>query len=164
MHGVEFLQANEERLQIRRRPHLRNALFPLAGIAVWLAVVAVLDPFTIPGLVALGVGFGTLGWWVPMIAFAVRRTDVLLVRSGPVLLLGSEPLEAARVETRVVSAWFRDAPRGYVVSLWVLLTEGGNRDVELGRFRTLLEASEAAGTVEQFLALAAMKSKRSNVS
>lgn len=161
--GVEFLQATEERLQIRRRPRLRHALIPLAAIAAWLVAVAVLDPFTIPGLVALGVGFGSFAWWLPAIAFAVRAADVTLTRSGPLLLLGGEPVEAARVETRVRTGVFRATPRGYTVSLWVLLTEGGNRDVELGRFRTLLDASAAAGTVEQFLALSARTSKPSNV-
>lgn len=163
MHGVEFLQASEERLQIRRQPRLRNALVPLTAIGGWLGLVAWLDPFTVGGLVALGVGFGTLRWWVPMMARAVRAGDVLLVRSGPVLLLGAEPLEAARVETRVLGGWFGTRTRGYSVSLWVLLSEGGSRDVELGRFRTLLDASAAAGTVEQFLALASVRPRRSNV-
>ncbi len=161
--GVEFLQATEDRLHIRRRPRLRNALFPAGAIVVWLAVVAVLDPFTIPGLIALGVGFGACAWWLPAVAFAVRVADVTLARSGPLMLLGTDPLEAARVETRVHSAWLREKPRGYSVSLWVLLSDGGSRDVELGRFRTLLDASQVAGTVEQFLALAPLKSRPSNV-
>lgn len=154
---------NEERLQICRRPRYRNALIPGAAIVAWLVVVAVLDPFTIPGLVALGIGFGSAAWWLPAITFAIRVEDVTLTRAGPVMLLGTEPLEAARVETRVHFAWLREKPRGYSVSLWVLLTEGGSRDVELGRFRTLLEASQLAGTVEQFLALAPIASKPSNV-
>lgn len=163
MSGVEFLQTSDELLKIRRRRTPRSAITPLVMLLVWLALVALLNPLAFYGMVVLGLGAGTLPFLLPKVRRALRVAEVTLSRSGPLLLLDLEPLEAARVETRVLTTWATKTPRGYTVSLWVLFTEGGSRDIELGRFPSLLAASEAAGTVEAFLALAAIKSRPSTV-
>lgn len=151
-------------MTLRRARRLHTAILPELYVLAWLTTVLLLGASTLAGLLALGLGAGALPWAVRRMLRAFRRLEVRLERSGPQLSLDGEPLEAARVETRVHLSWLRTMPAGYTVSLWALLVEGQSRDVELGMFRTLLEASEAAGAIDAFLARAATKSRPSRVS
>ena len=121
--------------------------------------MAVIGPTSLYGMIAIGVGAGFLPWLLPRLSAALRTFEVTLSHRQGAVLVDQEPLEAARVETRVVVTFFTQDPKGYSLSLWVLFTEGGSRDVELGRFRTLLEVSQASWTIEAFLATASIRSK-----
>lgn len=122
-----------------------------------------MGPVTLYGMILLGVGAGFLPWLLPRLSAALRTFQVTLSHHQGAVLVDEEPLEAARVETRVVCTFFTQDPKGYSLSLWVLFTEGGSRDVELGHFRTLLEVSQASWTIEAFLALASIKKPASTV-
>lgn len=156
MRGVELQQVSDETLKICRRRAPVAAIVPLLAMATWIAAIFAVGPFY--GMILLGVGLGTLPWVLPLINRAIRPFEVTLTRSAQSVSLDQQPLEAARVETRVLSTWITRSPCGYSLSLWVLYVEGGNADVGLGRFRSLLEASQAAGTIEAFLANASITS------
>jgi hypothetical protein len=66
------------------------------------------------------------------------------------LLLDGEPIDMARVELRLAHHRLSARPPRYRLSLW-LVTSAGPRDVALGSFPTLLEASSAAGQMEEFV-------------
>ena len=159
MRGVEFQQGSDEVLTIRRRRSPRGAVAPLGALVGWIALVFVVGPLSIYGMIILGVGAGCLPWLLPRLSAALRTFEVRLSHEQGTVRVDEEPLEAARVETRVVCTFFTRDPKGYSLSLWVLFTEGGSRDVELGRFKTLLEVSQDSWTIETFLAMASIKSK-----
>jgi hypothetical protein len=157
--GVEFQQASDETLTVRRRRSPRAAIGPCAALAVWIAVLVLIGPTSLYGMIILGVGAGFLPWVLPKLSAAFRTFEITLSNEQGTVMVDHEALEAARVETRVVTTFFTQDPKGYSLSLWVLFAQGGSRDVELGRFRTLLEVSQASWTIEAFLAMASIKSK-----
>ena len=159
MHGIEFQQGSDELLTIRRLRNPKAALVPGGAIAGWIALVVVIGPTSVYGMICIGVGAGVLPWLFPRIIAAVRTFEVTLSHAQGAVRVDLEPVEAARVETRVVTTFFTRNPKGYSLSLWVLFTEGSSRDIELGRFRTLLDVAQASWTIEAFLARAAIKSK-----
>lgn len=159
MRGVEFQQATEEMLTIRRRRSWRAAIVPLLALTGWVCVLAMIGPASLYGMIVLAVGAGILPWLLPRLSAAVRNFEITLARSPSGVLVDGEPLESARVESRVVCTFFTQDPKGYSLSLWVLFVEGGSRDVELGRFRTLLDVSQASWTIEAFLATASIASQ-----
>ena len=159
MRGVEFHQASDEVLTIRRRRNPRRALGPAFALVAWIGLLLLIGPASIYGMIVIGVGAGCLPWLLPKLSGALRMFEVRLTHNQGAVWVDGEPLEAARVETRLVCTFFTQDPKGYSLSLWVLFTEGSSRDVELGRFRTLLEVSQASWTIEAFLAMAAIKSK-----
>lgn len=87
---------------------------------------------------------------VKAIRAAVSRRHVL-VRSTGRLLLDGEPLEAARIELRVVKHWLLRRPQKYALSLWALIGRGEQVDVELGSYGSMLDASQLSGQMEEFL-------------
>lgn len=125
----------------------------------WIALVIFLGPTSLYGMIALAVGAGGLPWLLPKLSAALRTFEVTLCRSQGTVLVDGDPLEAARVESRVLTTFFTQDPKGYSLSMWVLFTEGASRDVDLGRFRTMLEVSQASWTIEAFLATASIASK-----
>ena len=159
MRGVEFQQVSNDVLTIRRRPSARAAFAPAFVLVAWITLLLLLGPLTLYGLIVLGVGVGFLPWLLPKLGAAVRTFEVNLSHEQGVIRVGQEPLESARVETRVVTTFFTQDPKGYSLSLWVMFAAGGSQDIELGRFRTLLEVSEASWKIESFLAMAPLKSQ-----
>ena len=79
-----------------------------------------------------------------------QKIPLTLWKDGTIRVDG-EPLESARVESRVRMTFLTREAKDYSLSLWVMFTDGETRTVELGRFRTMLEVSQAAGTIEAFL-------------
>ena len=156
---MEIQQASDEVLTIRRRPSPRAALPTAAALSAWIGAVVFIGPTSLYGMILIGVGAGFLPWLLPKLSAALRTFEVTLSHNQGGVMLAHEPLEAARVETRLVVTFFTQAPKGYSLSLWVMFTEGGSRDVELGRFKTLLEVSQASWTIEAFLAMASIKAK-----
>ena len=132
---------------------------PLLALGGWIAGIVFLGPTSLYGMIVVGVGAGFLPWLLPKLSAALRIFEVTLRHEQGVVRVDQEPLEAARVETRVLTTFFTQDPKGYSLSLWVLFTQGGSRDVELGRFATLLEVSQASWTIEAFLARASIKSQ-----
>ena len=92
---------------------------------------------------------------VPLTAVKAVRAAVskrhVLVRSSGRLLLNGEPLEAARVELRVIKHWLLRRPHRYALSLWALIGRGEQLDVALGEYPSVLEASQLSGQMEEFL-------------
>ena len=163
MRGVEFQQGSDEVLTVRRRRSPRSAIAPAAAILVWVGLVVFIGPTTLYGMILLGAGAGCLPWLLPKLSAALRNFEVTLTHAQGTVRVDGEPLEAARVESRVVTTFFTRDPKGYSLSLWVLFCEGSSRDVELGHFKTLLDVSQASWTLEAFLATASIKSKASTV-
>lgn len=99
----------------------------------------------------------------PILAVALMRLaktqERTLVRSTTRLLLDGEPLEMARVELRVLKMPITRVPTGYALSLWVM-TASGPEDVPIGRFATLIEASNLSGQLEDFVQRANVKQHR----
>lgn len=95
-------------------------------------------------------GLAALPWTAVLAVRGLRRRTSTLVRSSGKLLLDGEPLELARVETRVKAWPVLKTPRAYSLSLW-MLTLSGPDDLPLGEFPTLLAASSRAGLCEEFL-------------
>jgi len=88
--------------------------------------------------------------WVKSVRAAMARRHVL-VRSPGRLLLDGEPLEAARVELRVIRHWLLRRPQRYALSLWALIGRGEQLDIDLGAYPSMLEASLWSGQMEEFL-------------
>lgn len=88
-----------------------------------------------------------------------RTQERTLVRANNRLLLDGEPLELARVELRVLKMPITRVPTGYALSLWVM-TASGPEDVPIGRFATLIEASNLSGQLEDFVQRANVKQHR----
>ena len=92
---------------------------------------------------------------VPLLTVKAVRAAVakrhVLVRGPGRLLLDGEPLEAARVELRVIKHWLLRRPHRYALSLWALIGRGEQVDVELGQYTSVLEASQLSGQMEEFL-------------
>jgi hypothetical protein len=92
---------------------------------------------------------------MPIVAVKAIRAAVtqrhILVRAPGRLLLDGEPIEAARIELRVIRHWLLRRPHRYALSLWALVGRGEQVDVELGGYPTMLEASMLSGQMEDFL-------------
>lgn len=99
----------------------------------------------------------------PLLAVALMRLaktkERTLVRATSRLLLDGEPLEMARVELRVLKMPITRVPTGYALSLWVM-TASGPEDVPIGRFSTLIDASNLSGQLEDFVQRANVKQHR----
>lgn len=122
----------------------------LAGAALWAGLWALLGPGTVAGVLLLTVG--VIG--VPAAAVGAKRalaTQRHVVARGPGrLVLDGDPIELARIELRMVAWPLTQRPRRYALSLW-MMTSTGPVDLPLGDFRTLFEASAAAGAFEDFV-------------
>jgi hypothetical protein len=123
---------------------------------IWSALWWAFGPGSPGGLVLLAVGVIALPALAVTAARSVRSAHRRVVRVPGRLLLDGDPLDLARVELRVLRRRFTGRPTGYRLSLW-LLTSGGPEDLFIGRFSTLLEASTAAGQLEDFVAKANLR-------
>lgn len=130
-----------------------------ATLLALLGMLALID-LSSPGgqftLIADMVVFPILGVALMRLAKKQERT---LVRANSRLLLDGEPLEMARVELRVLKMPITRVPTGYALSLWVM-TASGPEDVPIGRFSTLIEASNLSGQLEDFVQRANVKQHR----
>jgi hypothetical protein len=116
----------------------------VCGAALWFATGAVALAVLSLGVVILPLA------GVKAVRAAMSRRHVL-VRSSSRLLLDGEPLDAARVELRVVKHWLLRRPQRYALSLWALIGRGEQLDVELGQYPSILDASTVSGQMEEFL-------------
>lgn len=119
-------------------------------------------------LIDLGSAGGQLTLIVDLVVFPLlviallrlaKTQERTLVRANNRLLLDGEPLELARVELRVLKMPITRVPTGYALSLWVM-TASGPEDVPIGRFATLIEASNLSGQLEDFVQRANVKQHR----
>jgi hypothetical protein len=123
---------------------LPSVLTLVFGAALWFASGAIALAVLVVGAVVLPL----LG--VKSVRSAMARRHVL-VRASSRLLLDGEPLDAARVELRVVKHWLLRRPQRFALSLWALIGRGEQVDVELGQYPNILEASTVSGQMEEFL-------------
>ncbi len=137
-----------------------------ARLGLWGAVTLALAGML--ALIDLSSAGGQLTLIVDMVVFPVlavalmrlaRTQERTLVRANARLLLDGEPLEMARVELRVLKMPITRVPTGYALSLWVM-TASGPEDVPIGRFATLIEASNLSGQLEDFVQKANVKQHR----
>ena len=130
-----------------------STLLALAGMLAWG------DLSTAAGQLTLIVDLVIF----PILAVALMRLakkqERTLVRANSRLLLDGEPLEMARVELRVLKMPITRVPTGYALSLWVM-TASGPEDVPIGRFSTLIDASNLSGQLEDFVQRANVKQHR----
>ena len=128
-------------------------------LAALAGMLALMDLSTAQGAITLIIDLVLF----PLIAIALirlaRTQERTLVRANNRLLLDGEPLELARVELRVLKMPITRVPTGYALSLWVL-TASGPEDVPIGRFATLIEASNLSGQLEDFVQRANVKQHR----
>ncbi len=151
MRGVEFQQSEESGLTLFRPRNLLNAIPPtLFFIAVpVLAVIG--NPHEWAGRIVIIIGCGLVAFVLPRLTAALKPFTLTLTSTDGTIRVDGEPLESARVESRVRMTFLTREAKDYSLSLWVMFTDGETRTVELGRFRTMLEVSQAAGTIEGFL-------------
>ena len=127
-----------------------RAAWLLAGSAGWALLWRAFGPSTLAGFSLWGVGLVGLPVVGVSLLRLLQRRRRMLVRVPGRLLLDGEAIDMARVELRVEYRRFTKTPRGYSLSLW-LMTSSGAEDLALGRFATLVEASSAAGVLEEFV-------------
>lgn len=138
-----------DQLELMRPARPGRLVFPALAVAAFCAGVT----FTGGGLMII---IGLVGLvLMPLVGIKAVRSAVsrrhVLVRTPGRLLLDGEPIEAARVELRVLKHWLLRRPHRYALSLWALVGRGEQLDIELGHHSTMLEASMLSGQMEEFL-------------
>lgn len=146
-------------LDIRRGPRARTLLGAAAALAAWLLLLLWRGPESRDGLALWVAGLFVVPWVCLKVWRGMRRQRHVLVRGAGRLLLDGQPLDVARIETRLVKHPLWRVPRGYAVSLWGMELDGSPVELELGRHATLMEASRAAGELEEFLELARVEKR-----
>lgn len=141
-------------LDIRRGPRAVTLLGAAAVLAVWVVLLWWRGPESRDGLALWVTGLFVVPWVCLRLWRGMRRRRHVLVRGAGRLLLDGQPLDVARIETRLVKHPLWRTPRGYAVSLWGMELDGRPVEVQLGRHATLMDASRAAGELEDFLELA----------
>ncbi|MBK7859230.1 MAG: hypothetical protein IPJ65_11540 [Archangiaceae bacterium] len=138
-----------DQLELLRPARPSRLVFPLFLTAVFGAGLWFTGGSIALAVLVLGVCL------LPLVTVKAVRASVskrhVLVRSQARLLLDGEPIEAARIEVRVVKHWLLRRPHRYALSLWALVGRGEQIDVELGQYPTMLEASTVSGQMEDFL-------------
>jgi hypothetical protein len=141
-------------LDIRRGPRPLGLLGAAAALTVWLALLLWRGPESRDGLALWVTGVFLVPWVALRVWRGSRRERHVLTRGGGRLVLDGQPLDVARIETRLVRHWLLRLPRGFAVSLWGMEVDGRPVELELGRHATLMDAARAAGELEEFLELA----------
>jgi hypothetical protein len=126
------------------------------GVLLTAAALAWVDLSTGAGLLLLALSASIISVLAIVMARAAKVATWTLVRTQGRLLVDGEPLELARVELRVAQMPITRVPTGYTLSLWLMST-AGPIDIPLGTYRTLIEASNVSGTVEDFVQRANVK-------
>ncbi|GEM_PF-3483469 len=158
MRGVEFQQSAEAGLTVFRPRNLLNAIPPILLFVAMPVLAVVSNPHQWGGRIVILVGCGLIPFLLPKLTTALKPFQLTLTANDGTVRVDGEPLESARVESRVLMTFLTRQTKCYSLSLWVMFTDGESRTVELGRFRTMLEVSNAAGTIEGFLLGNAVKS------
>lgn len=141
-------------LDVRSKPAVGRAFGAVLIFATWLSLLVWRGETSRDG-VALWVTGAVLLPWVGLRIFrALQRERHVLVRGSGRLLLDGQPLDVARVETRLVRYPLLQIPAGYAVSLWGMEVDGRAVELQLSRHATLMAASAAAGELEEFLEVA----------
>jgi hypothetical protein len=159
MSRLHLSQPRPDCIVLERAPDLRRAaLWGLPTVLYWLGFrpLELGSPATLAWVV---VGVVLLPVATLRALAALRRGQHTLVRAAGRLSLDGEPLELARVELRVLKRPITRVPTGYQLSLWVM-TSAGPQDLELGRYRTLIEASRVSGTLEEFVQRASSRQQK----
>lgn len=141
-------------LEIRRRSSLLPVWSAVLLLTCWVALLAWRGASSRDGLALLAAGLVVVPWVAVRLARGLRPERRVLVRSAGKLLLDGQPLDVARIELRVARHPILRVPSGYALSLWGMELDGHPVDLELGRFLTMLDASRAAGELEEFLEVA----------
>jgi hypothetical protein len=138
-----------DQLELIRPARPSRLVFPLL-----LAATFATGLWFSAGSIALAMGVVAIVL-LPLVTVKAVRAAVskrhVLVRQPGRLLLDGEPLEAARVELRVLKHWLLRRPQRYALSLWALVGRGEQLDVSLGSYASMLEASQLSGQMEEFL-------------
>ncbi len=141
-------------LDIRRGPGLMPAASALAVLSTWVLLLLWRGAQSQDGLALWVTGLAVVPWVALRLWRGTRAKRHVLVRGAGKLMLDNQPLDVARIETRLVLWPLLRRPRGYVVKLWGMEVDGRPVDLELGVHATLMDASRAAGELEEFLEMA----------
>jgi hypothetical protein len=147
---VRLTQPRSDCLVVERGRAWGRFGFAGLGVGVLSAMLGLVDLSTGPGLTLLVLVAPLLAVFAVVMVRAARVETWTLVRAQGRLLVDGEPLELARVELRVAQMPVTRVPTGYTLSLW-MMTSAGPIDIPLGTWRTLIEASNISGTVEDFV-------------
>ena len=152
--STRLQRISADALDVRRGPQARSLVSALAVLAAWVALLLWRGPQSQDGIALWLTGLFLVPWLGVRLFRGLKRERHVLVRGAGRLVLDGQPLDVARIETRLVRHPLFRLPRGYAVSLWGMEVDGRPVELELGRHRTLMEASRAAGELEDFLELA----------
>lgn len=141
-------------LDIRRGPRALSLLGAAAVLAAWVALMLWRGSDSRDGIALWVSGLLVVPWVALRVWRGSRRERHVLVRGNGKLMLDNQPLDVARIETRLVLYPLLKRPRGYAVALWGMEIDGRPVELELGLHRTLMDAARAAGELEEFLELA----------
>jgi hypothetical protein len=141
-------------LDIRRGPRAAGLLGAAAMLSAWLGLLLWRGADSRDGLALWVAGLFVVPWVALRVWRAGKRDRHVLVRGQGRLVLDGQPLDVARIETRLVRHPLLRLPAGYAVSLWGMEVDGRPVELELGRHATLMEAARAAGELEEFLEVA----------
>lgn len=147
---VRLTQPRSDCLVVERGRAWGRFGFAGLGVGVLSAMLGLVDLSSGPGLTLLVLVAPLLAVFAVVMVRAARVETWTLVRAQGRLLVDGEPLELARVELRVAQMPVTRVPTGYTLSLW-MMTSAGPIDIPLGTWRTLIEASNISGTVEDFV-------------
>jgi hypothetical protein len=152
--STRIQRISSDALDVRKGPKAASLLGAVAVLGVWLVLLLWRGPQSRDGLALWVSGLFLIPWTGLRLWRAARQQRHVLVRGSGRLLLDGQPLDVARIETRLVRHPLLRIPRGYSVSLWGMEIDGRPVELELGRHKTLMDASRAAGDLEDFLELA----------
>jgi hypothetical protein len=152
--GTRIQRIAADALDIQRGPRAMGLLGAAAVLFGWALLMAWRGADSRDGLALWVSGLVVVPWVAVRLWRGSRRERHVLVRGNGRLTLDNQPLDVARIETRLVLYPLLKRPRGYAVALWGMEVDGRPVELELGLHRTLMDASRAAGELEEFLELA----------
>jgi hypothetical protein len=136
--GTRIQRIAADALDIQRGPRAMGLLGAAAVLFGWALLMAWRGADSRDGLALWVSGLVVVPWVAVRLWRGSRRERHVLVRGNGRLTL--YPL--------------LKRPRGYAVALWGMEVDGRPVELELGLHRTLMDASRAAGELEEFLELA----------
>jgi hypothetical protein len=158
--SARIQRISADALSVRRGPNWGELFGATALLLVWAAILLWRGVESRDGLALWIAGAFLVPWCSLRLWRGAKQRRNVLVRGQGRLLLDGQPLDVARIETRLVRYPIFRLPRGYTVSLWGMEIDGRPVELQLGRHETLMEASRAAGELEDFLELARAERER----